>query len=59
MDKWVVIARCSDGDVAILKNDEIAFDFDIANEIAKDHQDIGAEIELIRYTDFKKMYESE
>ena len=57
MDKWVVIARCGDGDVAILKNGEIAFDFDVANEIAKDHQNMGAEIELMRYNDYKEVYE--
>jgi hypothetical protein len=56
MDKWVVIAKCSDGDVVIGKNGEIAFDIDIAGEIAKDHQNMGAEIEIMRYIDYKKMF---
>lgn len=56
-DKWVVIARCSNCVLAILKDGEIAFDFDMAVEIAKEHQDIGAEIELIRYSDYKEIYE--
>lgn len=55
-DKWVVIAKCSDGDIVIHKDGEIAFDIDIAGEIAKDHQNMGAEIEIMRYADYKEMY---
>lgn len=57
MDKWVVIAKCSDGDIVISKNGENAFDIDIAGEIAKDHQDMGAEIEIMRYAKYKEIYE--
>lgn len=59
MDKWVVIAKCSDGDIVISKDGEIAFDIDIAGEIAKDHQNMGAEIEIMRYTKYKEIYEYE
>jgi hypothetical protein len=55
-NKWVVIAKCSDGDIVIHKDGEIAFDIDIAGEIAKDHQNMGAEIEIMRYADYKEMY---
>lgn len=55
-DKWVVIAKCSDGDIVIHKDGEIAFDIDIAGEIAKDHQNMGAEIEIMRYADYKEMF---
>lgn len=55
-DRWVVIAKCSDGDIVIHKDGEIAFDIDIAGEIAKDHQNMGAEIEIMRYADYKEMY---
>lgn len=57
MDKWVVIAKCSDGDVVISKNGENAFDIDIADEIAEDHQDMGPEIEIMQYTKYKEIYE--
>lgn len=55
MDKYVVVAKCDDGDVVISRNDEIAFDIDTTNEIAKDHQDMGVEIEIMRYDDYKEM----
>lgn len=57
MDKWVVIAKCSDSDNVISKNGQIAFDIDMAGEIAKDHQDMGAEIEIMRYAKYKEIYE--
>ena len=53
LDKWVVIAKCSDGDVVISRNGEIAFDIDTAREIAKDHQNMCAEIVMMRYADYK------
>lgn len=53
LDKWVVIAKCSDGDVVISRNGEIAFDIDTAREIADDHQNMGAEIVMMRYADYK------
>lgn len=57
MDKWVVIAKCSDGDIVIGKDGEIAFDIDIAGEIAEDHQNMGVEIEIMRYAHYKEIYE--
>lgn len=53
LDKWVVIAKCSDGDVVISRNGEIAFDIDTVREIADDHQNMGAEIVMMRYADYK------
>lgn len=55
LDKWVVIANCSDGDVVISRNGEIAFDIDTAREIAKDHQNMGVGIVTMRYVDYKAM----
>lgn len=55
LDKWVVIAICSNGDIVIGRDGEIAFDIDTAREIAKDHQNIGAEIVMMRYADYKAM----
>lgn len=49
IDKWVVIAKCTDGDVLISKDGEFAFDIEMANTIAKEHQNMGAEIKIIRY----------
>lgn len=56
IDKWVVIAKCSDGDIIIHKNGDIAFDIEIADEIAKEHQNMGAEIEIMRYDNYKEIY---
>ena len=53
--KYVVIAKCSDGDVVIGRNGKVAFDSAIAVEIAKEHQNMGAEIVMIRYADYKVM----
>lgn len=53
LDKWVVIAKCSNGDVVISRNGEIAFDIDTAREIAKDHQNMGVGIAMMRYADYK------
>lgn len=57
MDKWVVIAKCSDGDIAISKNGQIGFDIEIAGEIAKEHQNMGREIVIMRYAHYKEIYE--
>lgn len=51
--KYVVIAKCSDGDVVIGRNGKVAFDSAIAVEIAKEHQNMGAEIVMMRYADYK------
>lgn len=59
MNKCVVIAKCSDGDIVIKKEGKIAFDIDIAGEIAKDHQNMGADIEIIQYGVYKERYEYE
>lgn len=56
MDKWVVIAKCSNGDIVISKNGVIAFDIDIAGEIAKEHQNMGAEIAIMEYAKYKEIY---
>lgn len=53
--KYVVVAKCSDGDVVISRDGEIAFDFYDADEIALDHLDMGAEIEVMQYADYRKM----
>lgn len=55
MDKYVVVAKGDDGDIVIGMNDEIAFDIDTANEIAQEHLIMFAEIEIIRYADYKEM----
>lgn len=52
---YVVVAKCSDGDVVISRNGEIAFDFWDADEIALDHLNMGAEIEVMQYADYKAM----
>lgn len=49
----------SDGDIVIKKEGKIAFDIDIAGEIAKDHQNMGVEIEIIQYGVYKERYEYE
>lgn len=56
MDKWVVIAKYSDGDVVISKDGKIAFDIDIVGEIAQEHQNMGAEIEIMRYEKYREIY---
>lgn len=56
MEKWIVIAKCSNGNVVIGKDGEIAFDIDTANEIAKEHQNMGVEIEIMRYNEYKEMF---
>lgn len=56
MDKWVVIAKCSNGNVVIGKDGEIAFDINTAGIIAKEHQNMGVEIEIMRYTEYKEMF---
>ena len=56
IDKWVVIAKCSDGDVVINKDGEIAFDVDTLKEIVIDHKNMGVEIEVMRYEKYLEIY---
>lgn len=55
MDKYVVIAKCADGDVVVSRDGEIVFDFHDADEIAKDHLIMGVEVEIMLYDDYKEM----
>lgn len=56
IDKWVVIAKCNDGDVVINKNGRIAFKLDEVNEIAMDHKNMGVEIEVMQYAKYREIY---
>ena len=58
-DKWVVIAKCSNGDIVINKNGQIAFDIDTAKEIFIEHKDMGVEIEIIQYPKYLELYKQE
>lgn len=59
IDKWVVIAKCNDGDIVIKKDNEIAFDIDDAKEIAMNHLYMGVKIEVMQYEKYLELHKQE
>lgn len=59
MDKWVVIAKCNDGDIVINKDGVIAFDLDTAKEIAMNHINMGVKIDVMQYEKYLELYKQE
>ena len=57
--KFIVLARCADGDVTISENGVSVFNFEKAQEIKNAHANLGAEVEVFEvqkintYTDFQ------